>query len=84
MAPCLVAGGAAHLELLDGVCGPYRPVAEQTAAEIGARGDALVAQIERQRECEQDMIVIAGIKRDAIERARGGYTAQHVERAVND
>src|ERR1700704_2508476 len=78
----LVTRGAAPLELLDRVCGPYRPVAEQAAAEIGTRGDALVAQIERQREVEQDMVVIAGIERDAIERARGGYTAQDVERAV--
>src|SRR5882757_10563101 len=70
----LVTRGAAHLELLDRLCSPYRPVAEQTAAEIGTRGDALVAQIERQREVEQDMVVIAGIERDAIERARGGYT----------
>src|ERR1019366_1282831 len=30
----LVARGAAHLELLDGARGPYRPVAEQAAAEI--------------------------------------------------
>src|SRR5712664_2946320 len=78
----LVARGAAHLELLDGVRGPHRPMAEQTAAEIGTRGDALVAQVERQREVEQDMVVIAGIERDAVERTGGGDTAQHVEGAV--
>ena len=78
----LAARRLAHLELLDRARGPHRPVAEQAALEIGARGDALVAQIERQRQVEQDMIVIAGIERDAIERAGGGDAAQHVERAV--
>ena len=57
-------------------------MAEQAAAEIGAGGHALVAQIERQRKVEQDVVVIAGIERDAVERARGGDAAQHVERAV--
>ncbi len=78
----LAARGAAHLELLDRGRGPHRPVAEQAAAEIGAGGDAVVAQVERQREIEQDVIVIAGIERDAVERAGGGDAAQHVERAV--
>src|SRR5436305_7645194 len=78
----LVARGAAHLELLDGASGPHRPVAEQSAFEIGSRGDAALAQIERQREVEQDVIVIAGIERNAIERARSGYAAQHVQRAI--
>ena len=57
-------------------------MAEQAAAEIGARGHALVAQIERQREIEQDVVVIAGIERDAVERAGGRDAAQDVERAV--
>src|SRR5437867_5399091 len=68
----LVARGAAHLELLDRARGPNRPVAEQAAAEIDSCRDAAIAQVERQREVEQDMIVVAGIERDAIERARGG------------
>ena len=42
----------------------------------------LVAQIERQREVEQDVVVIAGVERDAVERAGGGDAAQHIERAV--
>src|SRR5438105_665757 len=67
----LVAGGAAHLELFDRACGPYRPMAEQAASKIGACRDSVIAQVERQREVEQDVVVIAGIKRDAIERARG-------------
>src|SRR5882724_5770985 len=78
----LVARGAAPLELLHGARGPYRPVAEQAATEIGTRRDALVAQVEWQCEVEQDMVVIAGIERDAVERTGGGDTAQHVEGAV--
>src|SRR5713226_10612202 len=56
----LVARGAAHLELLDGVFGPHRPMAEQATAEIGSDGDAPIAQIERQRKIEQDVFVFAG------------------------
>ena len=78
----LAARGAAPLELLDRARRPYRPVAEQAAAEIGARGDALVAQVERQRQIEQDVVVVAGIERDAVERAGSGDAAQHVERAI--
>src|ERR1035437_2930848 len=79
----LVARGAAHLELLDEARGPYRPVAEQAAAEIRPCGDAAIAQNERQREVEQDVIVVAGIERDAIEGISGGDAAQDVERAVS-
>ena len=57
-------------------------MAEQAAAEIGAGGDAAIAEIERQREVEQDMVVIAGIERDAVESACGADAAQDVERAV--
>ena len=57
-------------------------MAEQPAANMDAGGDALVAQVERQHEVEQDMIVIAGIERDAVQRAGGGDAAQHVERAI--
>ena len=78
----LAARGLAHLELLDRARGPYRPVPEQAALEVGAGGDALVAQVERQREIEQDVIVIAGIERDAVERAGRRHAAQHVERPV--
>jgi len=61
-----------------------RPVAEQTAAEIGARGDgpcradrtAGVSRAGYDRHCRY--------KADAIERARGGYTAQHVERGNDE
>src|ERR1700720_1742382 len=43
---------ATHLELPDRGRGPYRPVAEQAAAEINAGSDAVVAQVERQRQIE--------------------------------
>ena len=78
----LAARGLAHLELLDRARGPHRPVPEQAALEIRARGDALVAQVERQHQVEQDVIVIAGIERDAVERAGRRHAAQHVERPV--
>src|SRR4051794_17746613 len=71
----LAARSLAHLELLDRARSPYRPVAEQAAPEIGAGGDALVAQIERQREIEQDVVVITGIERDAIQRTGRGDAA---------
>src|ERR1700722_1869447 len=74
--------GPAHLKLPDRPRTPYRPVAEQAATEINAGSNALVAQIERQREVEQDVVVIAGIERDAVERACGDNAAQHIERAV--
>jgi len=35
-----------------------------------------------QGQIEQDVVVIAGIERDAVERAGGGDAAQHVERAI--
>ena len=57
-------------------------MAEQAALEVGARGDAVVAQIERQHQIEQDVIVIAGIERDAVERAGRCDAAQHVEGAI--
>ena len=78
----LVARGPAHLELPDRSRGPHRPVPEQAAAEIGPGGHAVVAQVERQREIEQDVVVIAGIERDAVECAGGADAAQHVERAI--
>jgi len=57
-------------------------VPEQPAAEINPAGDAAVAQVERQCQVEQDVVVIAGIERDAVERAGGADAAQHVEGAV--
>src|SRR3979411_108348 len=79
---CLSPRRAAHFELLDRACGPHRPVAKQAATEPGSRGDAALAQVERQREVEQDVVVIAGIQRDAVEGASGGYPTEHVEGAV--
>ena len=57
-------------------------MAEQAALEIRAGRDALVAQVERQHQVEQDVVVVAGVERDAVERARRRHAAQHVERAV--
>src|SRR5262249_10580663 len=78
----LVARGLAGLELQNRALRPYRPVAEQAATDMGARGDTLVAKVERQSKVEQDVIIIAGIERDAVERAGGRDAAQHVEGAV--
>ena len=55
---------------------------EQAGLEIGAGGDAVIAQVERQHEIEQDVVIIAGIERDAVERAGRRHPAQHVERPV--
>src|ERR1700730_13369922 len=63
------ARGAAHLELLYCSRCPHRPMAEQSATNMDAGSDALIAQVERQREVEQNVIVIAGVERDAVERA---------------
>src|SRR5882757_3922944 len=45
----LAARGAAHLELPDRARRPYRPMPEQATANMDAGGNALVAQVERQR-----------------------------------
>ena len=37
---------------------------------------------ERQHQVEQDVVVIAGVERDAVERTGGGDAAYHVERAI--
>ena len=57
-------------------------MAEQATSEIRSGGDAALAQVERQCEVEQDVVVVAGIKRYPIERACGRDAAQHIERAV--
>jgi len=44
-------------------------MAEQPAADVGSDRDALVAEVEGQREIKQDMIVVSGIERDPVERA---------------
>src|ERR1700755_2837255 len=46
----LVARGLAGFELFDCALRPYRPVPEQAAADMGARRNTLVAQIERQHQ----------------------------------
>src|SRR3954447_25015997 len=61
--------GAAQLELFDRARGPHRPVSKEAATDMGTGGDAAVAQIERQDKIEQDVIVIAGVERDPVERA---------------
>src|SRR5215469_1020913 len=72
----------ATLELRDGALGPYRPMAEQTAPKIRAGGDALVAQVEWKGEVEQNVVVIARVERDPIERASCMDAPQYVQRAV--
>src|SRR5205085_7308624 len=57
-------------------------MAEQATSERRSGGDAALAKVERQCEVEQDVVVVAGIKRYSIERACGRDTAQHIERAV--
>src|SRR5918999_3984523 len=69
----LAACRLAHLELPDRARGPYRPVPEQAALEVCSRGDALVAEVERQSEVKQDVIVVAGIERDAVKCVRRSH-----------
>src|SRR5436305_14527133 len=57
-------------------------MAEQATSEIRARGEAALAQVERQCEVEQDVVVVAGIKRYSLERACGRDAAHDTERAV--
>src|SRR6185312_8699626 len=57
-------------------------MAEQATLEIGAGSNAAITQVERQCEVEQDVVVVAGVKRYPIERACGRDAAQHIERAV--
>ena len=57
-------------------------MAEQATSEVRSGSDAALAQVERQCEVEQDVVVVAGIKRYPIERACGRDAAQHIERAV--
>src|SRR2546430_10970445 len=78
----LAARSLAHLELPDRARGPYRPVSEPAALAPGAGGAAVVAQVEGVGEDEQAVTVIAGIERDAIERAGGCHSAQYVQRPV--
>src|SRR5882762_9210140 len=57
-------------------------MAEQPAANVGSDRDALVAEVEGQRQIKQDVIVVSGIERDPVERACRVDTTQHVECAV--
>src|SRR5215212_9797412 len=57
-------------------------MAEQATSEIRAGGDATIAQVERQCQVEQDVVVVTSVERYSIERACGRDAAQHIERAV--
>ena len=57
-------------------------MAEQAAAETQRDRPRLAHHGERRDEVEHDVVVVAGIERDAVLGAGLGNAAQHVERAV--
>ena len=77
-----VSSRLAPLELFYRARGPDRPVSEQATPEIDAHRDTVLSDIERQREVEQNVVVIAGVERDAIQGAARRYAAQDVEGAI--
>ena len=74
----VAAHGAAALEDLDGRARPDRPVSEQAAdeAQLARR------RAERHRQVEHDVVVVAGVERDPLLRARRRHAVHDVERAV--
>jgi hypothetical protein len=70
------------LEQLDGAARPHAPVPEQAAAD--AHRDALAAARHHEglQQVEHDVVVVAGVERDALLGAGGDDTTHHVERAV--
>src|SRR5438093_1469419 len=61
---------------------PDRPVAEQPAAEADADGIAVAHRHDGRHQIEDDVVVIAGIERDAPLGAGGDQPAHYVERAL--
>ncbi len=71
-----------RFELLHGASRPHAPVPEQATPD--AHVDLLVAALdgERREQIEHDVIVVAGVQRDALFGAGGHDAAHHIERAV--
>src|SRR5262249_40366279 len=76
------AGGATALENLDGASHPDRPVAEQAAAKPPLHARPAAFDQERGQQIEHDMIVVAGIERDALLGSGRDHAAHDIERAV--
>src|SRR5437867_22503 len=69
-------------EKADGSAGPHRPMAEQAAAKADGHRLAVAHDGERRHEVEDDVVVIAGIERDALLGARRDDAAEYIERAI--
>ena len=78
----LVVGGVNALQQLDRAPRPDAPVAEQPAADAQRDGLAIPLQRERREQVRHDVVVVAGVERDAVLGACLDHAAQHVERAV--
>ena len=74
--------GLAALEQLDRALRPDRPVAEQAAAKAHRHRRAVAHRRERRDQVEDDVVVVAGVERDALLGARRDHAADDVERAV--
>src|SRR5438445_407231 len=67
---------------MKGSCAVMSAISANWRLRRRRRGDTLLAQVEWQDGSGQDVVVVAGSERDAIERAGGGDAAEHVEGAV--
>src|SRR5262249_51927747 len=70
-------------EQFDGAFGPYAPVAEQSAFDAYRDVHAVAGKDERDQQIEHDVVVVAGIERDAVFGARGDDSADDVERSIS-
>ncbi len=70
------------LELLDRGPGPHAPVAEQPALDAHAHLFGAALHGEGHQQVEHDVVVVAGVQRDAVLGARRDHAAHDVERAV--
>ena len=62
--------------------GPHAPVAEQPALDAQHDFLAVALHHERRDQIEDDVIIVAGVQRDAFFRARLDHSAHDIERAV--
>src|SRR5262245_47444708 len=74
--------GMCARQQLDGSFGPHAPVPQQPALEADLNLALSGADPERRDEIGDDMVVVAGVERDAILRAGGNDTEGDVQRLV--
>ena len=81
-AACATADALQRSSSCDRASRPDRPVAEQAAAEAHGDRPAVAHRGERRDEIEHDVVVVAGVERDAVFGAGLDDAAHDVERAV--